>query len=114
MKRGAGTWWTVLAVGLVAGSGLERWAQSAGPVARASSSPDQASELLPLLTDTNEGKLLFLVDGKQKIVSVYEYTQRKSKFKLVAVRQVAADHQLSEFNNEPPNVAEIERLIRQK
>ena len=90
MKRGAGTWWTVLAIGLVAGSGLERWAQSAGPVARAASPPpEQAGELLPLLTDTNDGKLLFLIDGKQKIVSVYEYTQRKSKFKLVAVRQVA-------------------------
>lgn len=59
-------------------------------------------------------QFLYLIDPTQKVLSVYEFNPRSSKLKLSAVRHYSADHRLSEFNNEPPNVADIEKLVRQR
>lgn len=71
-------------------------------------------DLIAFTSDAANGtQLLYLVDPKQKTFSIYELDTRKSKLKLAVVRHYAADHQLAEFNNEPPQVGEIEKLVRQ-
>jgi hypothetical protein len=57
---------------------------------------------------------VYVLDPKQKVLSVYRFDARKEKLKLTAARRYAADHQLSEYNNEGTTVADIERLIRQR
>jgi hypothetical protein len=73
-------------------------------------------EIIAFASEVNGGanQALFFLDPKQKIFSIYDYDVRKGKLKLAAVRHFAADQQLAEFNNEPPYVAEIEKLIRQR
>lgn len=58
------------------------------------------------------GQLVYLIDQKQKVLSVYEFDGKKHKLKLAAVRHYAADHLLAEFNNEAPTVADVEQLVR--
>jgi hypothetical protein len=58
--------------------------------------------------------VVYVVDAKRQAVSVYTYDVRKEKMRLSAARRYAADHQLSEYNNEQPSVADIERLTRQR
>lgn len=57
---------------------------------------------------------LYLLDSRQKTVSVYRFDSRKERLQLSSVRHYAADHQLAEYNNDPPTVADIERLTRQR
>lgn len=74
-----------------------------------------APEVVAFTADAvNGGQVLYLIDPKQKVVSLYEFDTKKAKLKLAAVRHYEADQQLSEFNNEPPTVAEIEKLVRQR
>ena len=73
------------------------------------------SEMIALKSDLSPtSHLLYLIDSKQKVMSVYEYDSKKTKLKLAAVRQFSADHQLSEFNNEAPFVSDIQKLVRQQ
>lgn len=99
---GVGVWWA---------SGVALPKAAAGTAGAAS-----GGEIIAFASDVNGGanQALFLLDPKQKIFSIYDFDLRKGKLKLAAVRHFAADHQLAEFNNEPPYVAEIEKLVRQR
>lgn len=76
-------------------------------------SPDAG--MLAITKETSSGsQILYLIDPAQKVLSVYEYDPRKSKLKLAAARHYASDQLLSEFNNDSPHVAEIDKLVRQR
>ena len=98
-----------LAVGWLAGGGLrgERLAAQSA-----------SSEGVPALTvvqgPNGQEHVVYVLDGKRQAVSVYAYDVRKEKMRLSAVRRYAADHQLTEYNNEQPSVADVERLTRQR
>ena len=116
MPNGKATGLVVLLVGMAVG-----WAaasSSNGPQARVEASvagAGSSQELVAFATESpNAAQLLYLIDPKQKILSVYEFDSRKTKLKLAAVRHYSADHQLAEFNNEAPYVADIEKLVRQR
>jgi hypothetical protein len=71
--------------------------------------------MLAFTKETSTGaQILYLIDPSQKVLSVYEYDPRKSKLKLSAARHYASDQLLSEFNNDSPHVAEIDKLVRQR
>ena len=110
-----GTWKLVL-------GGLAGWAatmlasgwhapmQAAAPPASGS-----GGETIAVVSDPASGaQTVYVLDPKQKAFSVYVYDARKEKLRLAAARHFAADHQLSEYNNEQPSVADIERLTRER
>ena len=97
-----------LAVGWLAG-GLR------GDRLRAEGVSSEAAAALTVVPGANgQEHVVYVLDGKRQAVSVYSYDVRKEKMRLSAVRRFAADHQLSEYNNEQPSVADIERLTRQR
>jgi hypothetical protein len=77
-------------------------------------SSDAGTAMTVMPGPTGGEHVVYLLDGKRQAVSVYSYDVRKEKMRLSAVRRYAADHQLSEYNNEQPSVADIERLTRQR
>lgn len=73
------------------------------------------ANLVAITKDSGAGtQILYLIDPQQKVLSVYEFDARKTKLKLAAVRHYSADQLLSEFNNDSPHVAEIDKLVRQR
>lgn len=60
------------------------------------------------------GQVLYLIDPKTQVFSVYDVDPRKPKVRLAGVRHYQADHQLAEFNNDPPFVADIEKMLRSR
>ncbi|MGL5096950.1 MAG: hypothetical protein ACRDD1_15265 [Planctomycetia bacterium] len=93
------------------------WTNGGAAVVRAAPMTEPAG--LIALTASAAGsknalQLVYLVDPQAKVLSVYEYDAAKSKMKLAAVRHFGPDHQLAEFNNESPSVAEIESLGRER
>ena len=106
--------WILIAAGIALGwFGGRFWepATAQAGVAGAGATP----ELVAFASDLSSGgQALYLIDPKTKVLSVYEFDAKKSKLKLAAIRHYAADHQLSEFNNEQPFVADIEQLIKKR
>ena len=104
---------TALAAALVAG-----WLAGGGlrteRLQAQSASSDGAPALTVMALPNGQEHIVYVLDGKRQAVSVYAYDVRKEKMRLSAVRRYAADHQLSEYNNEQPSVADIERLTRQR
>ena len=114
MQRQPGKWIAMLAIGVGLGWGLAelssaRRAEAATPIAAGN-----AETAVFSAEKSANGQLVFVVDPRAQVLSVYEFDTKKSRLKLAAVRHYAADHQLSEYNNEAPNVADIEKLVRQQ
>jgi hypothetical protein len=100
--------------GLVAGVSLTVGLGRA-PSLTAGDPPARAGETIAFTTPSSSGgHLLYVIDGREKVLSVYEVDGKKSKLKLTAARHFQADHQLAEFNNEAPAVADIEALVRRR
>lgn len=117
MNRTHGKFAFVFVLGLGAGwLGLRSPGMADNPAeASVGGASSGASEIIAFTCDhEGGGKLFCLIDAKEKVLSVYEYGGAKSKLRLAAVRQFAADHQLAEFNNDQPNVAEVQRLVKQR
>src|SRR5262245_50493911 len=77
-------------------------------------SSDGGSAMAVLPGTVGGEHVIYVMDAKRQAVSVYTYEARKEKMRLSAVRRFAADQGLSEYNNEQPSVADIERLTRQR
>jgi hypothetical protein len=109
-KMGRGTALAAaVAIGWLAGGGFRP------ELMRAQNSNSEGSAALTVVATPNSADhVVYVVDPKRQAVSVYSYDVRKEKMRLSAVRRYAADHQLSEYNNEQPSVADIERLTRQR
>lgn len=102
----------ILVFGVVLGGLFSRPALFAPASAQAAIAGAGGETVAFVNESASGGQFLYLIDPKQKVLSVYEFDPRKTKLKLAAVRHFSADHQLAEFNNEPPMVADIERLVR--
>jgi hypothetical protein len=100
---------TALIAGWLAGGGLRTERLQAE-----TASSDAAPALTVMALPNGQEHVVYVLDGKKQAVSVYAYDVRKEKMRLSAVRRYAADHRLSEYNNEQPSVADIERLTRQR
>jgi hypothetical protein len=98
-----------LVVGWLAGGGLRTDRLRAESV-----SSEGSAAMTVVATPNGQEHVVYVLDGKRQAVSVYAYDVRKEKMRLSAVRRYAADHLLSEYNNEQPSVADIERLTRQR
>ena len=63
----------------------------------------------------DQAPLLFIIDTQTRTFSVYRVdAQKGGKTKLLSVRQYGWDQQLSQYNNEPPEVRDIEQMLRQQ
>lgn len=106
-------WAVVLGVGVTAGlvgafaAGMNSkpaWAQTTPPV---------NSDVIALTQNGPSGvQWIYLVDVRQRVLSVYEFEPKRPKLKLSAVRQFATDQELEEYNNDPPTVGEIRRFVQ--
>jgi len=54
---------------------------------------------------------LYLVDRKSGIITIYQWSQRERKLRLLAARNTTYDLQLDEYNTEP-SPKEIRQLVR--
>lgn len=111
MRKPNGMVFGAFAAGLVVGW-VSLYRQGTPTVEAAGASAASRGELIAISADAANGShVVYLIDPHEKVLSAYQFDPKKSRMKLSAVRHYAADHQLSEFNNEPPFVADIERLV---
>lgn len=105
----------MLAIGLWVGWIASSWS-GAGRVEAGVGRGESAGDLIALTSDLGGSGVqsLVLIDQPRKVLSIYEYDARKTKLKLSAVRHYAGDQELSEYNNDAPFVADIEKLVRQR
>lgn len=108
--------------GLIAGLALAWWGGGHGPTARAQgSTPGVESNGTIAFTSQVNGlssQMLYLIDTKTKAFAVYRVEPASSKtsgtLKLEAARKYEYDLKLSEYNNQPPEVSDIERMVTTK
>lgn len=109
--------WGVFAAGLAAGISLvmlmgTKSQTGSGLFDPLKAAQSEGNSLVAITSRTETGaELICLIDPQDKVLSIYEYDSKKTRLKLAAVRQFSSDHQLAEFNNEPPKVADIEKLV---
>jgi hypothetical protein len=105
-----------LVAGLLAGV-LLSWALSGrtAPAARAQAAGSNESGGTIALTSGGNGsaQMLYLIDTKTQAFAVYRVDPQNGKgaVKLEAARQYRWDLKLTEFNNQPPDVASIESML---
>lgn len=111
-----GRTWMALVAGMVLGGlACSGWLAQPTGTANAAATPGSSSDVIAITTDSPTGtQLLYLIDSRQQVFSVYEFDTKKSKLKLAAARGYAADHQLQEYNTESPTVADIEKLVHSR
>jgi hypothetical protein len=106
--------------GLVAGLILAWWAGGHGPTARAQGmvATPESNGTIAFTSSANgsSSQLLYLIDTKSQAFAVYRVESNNPKgsgtVKLEAARQYRYDLKLSEFNNQPPEVASIEAMVK--
>lgn len=116
MKRiGPSSHWTGCAVGLAIGVVLTGWL-----VGRPAERPLYADSFgggttRTIVEPTADGAhVVYIFDEARHSLCVYQFDPRKGRLRLAATRQLSADQQLLEFNNEEPRVSDIEKLSRQR
>ena len=66
-------------------------------------SAEPAGDLVVAATAMGEGSVVVcLVDRTKQRLAVYVADARRSRLKLLAVRDIAADWALTDYNNDPP------------
>ena len=106
--------------GLIVGLALAWWSGGHGPTARAQgvTSGSEANGTIAFTTTPtgSTSPLLFLVDTKSQAFAVYRVDPTGPKgsgtVKLEAARQYRYDLKLSGFNNQPPEVSDIEAMVK--
>jgi hypothetical protein len=107
------SWWG-------SGRGLPAHAQgiagSERPKAAAAATPAlESGGTIAFTTNTNgSAQLLYLIDTRSRAFAIYRVdpVNPKGTVKLEAARQYSFDLKLTEFNNQPPEVAAIESTVR--
>lgn len=106
--------------GLLVGLTVAWWGGGHGPTARAQAAvPAGDPSGTIAFTATSNGspaQLLYLIDTKQKAFAVYRVDPVGGKgggsVKLEAARQYKYDLQLTEFNNQQPEVSAVEGMVK--
>ena len=98
------------------GRGPSAFAQApAAPERARMASAGEASGTLAFTSSAGGmAQLLYLVDTKARAFAIYRIdpSNPKGTLKLEAARQYAFDLRLAEFNNQPPEVAAIESMVK--
>ena len=100
-----------LGVGLRASSdsGSAAGAQTAGPVAFA---PPAGSNVIVSATPMGDSSVVIcVVDTAKERLAVYVADARRSRLKLLAVRDISADWALTDYNNDPPLPKDVRARI---
>ncbi len=110
--------------GLAVGLALAWWGGGQGPTLRAQgagSSPPEAAGTIAFTTSAagSPSQMLYLIDTKSQAFAIYRVEPSGSKgsgssatVKLEAARQYRWDLKLSEFNNQPPEVHDVEAMVK--
>ena len=101
-----------MSVGLLASVALIGWGTS--PALRAETALPEGNQTAIVQNAADGSQVVYLLDGAERTLCVYQYDPRKGKLKLAAARHLRADQQLLEFNNEEPHVSDIEKLARSR
>jgi hypothetical protein len=99
-----------LALAWWAGGSRQATAQGGGPVAEANGTIAFTS------SSGGSSQLLYLIDTRSQSFAVYRVDPQASRgtgaVKLEAARQYRYDLKLSEYNNLPPEVSQVEQMVR--
>jgi hypothetical protein len=99
-----------LALAWWAGGSREAVAQGGGPVAEANGTIAFTS------ASGGSSQLLYLIDTRSQSFAVYRVDSQSARgggaVKLEAARQYRYDLKLSEYNNSPPEVTQVEQMVR--
>ncbi len=108
--------------GLAVGLALAWWAGGRGPTLKAqgaaSAAPVEAAGTIAFTTSSagSSSQMLYLIDTKSQAFAIYRVDPSNSKgsgsVKLEAARQYRWDLKLSEFNNQPPEVHDVEAMVK--
>jgi hypothetical protein len=99
-----------LALAWWAGGSRQATAQGGGPVAEANGTIAFTS------SSGGSSQLLYLIDTRSQSFAVYRVDPQASRgtgaVKLEAARQYRYDLKLAEYNNLPPEVSQVEQMVR--
>lgn len=84
------------------------------PTVQAQSAAEKGSSTAIVQNAADGSQVVYLLDGSERTLCVYQFDPRKGKLKLAAARHLRADQQLLEFNNEEPHVSDIEKLAHSR
>lgn len=105
--------------GLVVGVALAFWAGGRGVSAQAQVGvPGVEANGTIAFTSTTGGssQMLYLIDTRNQSFAVYRVDSQGGRgagsVKLEAARQYRYDLKLSEYNNQPPEVSQVEAMVR--
>jgi len=102
----------LLGIGLVVSGRSDSPAFAAGLV-RARPPGDGRANVVVSTTPLGEREVLIcLVDTARERLAVYLADGRRNRLKLLAVRDISADWELSDWNNDPPLPADIRARLR--
>lgn len=108
--------------GLIVGVALAWWAGGSGRRVEAQGTPptglraDPGGTIAFTSSAGGSSQLLYLIDTKERSFAVYRVESQSARgtgsVKLEAARQYGPDLKLSEYNNQPPGVGDVEAMIR--
>jgi hypothetical protein len=104
--------------GVLLGLALAWWAGGNRQVSAQSGAPVAESNGTIAFTSASNGssQLLYLIDTRSQSFAVYRVDSQSARgggaVKLEAARQYRYDLKLSEYNNSPPEVTQVEQMVR--
>jgi hypothetical protein len=104
--------------GVVLGLASAWWAGGSRPVAAQAGVPGAEANGTIAFTSSTGGssQLLYLIDTKNQSFAIYRVEPQSARgtgaVKLEAARQYRYDLKLSEYNNLPPEVGQVEGMVR--
>jgi len=100
-------------IGLVISGRPESLALAAGATGPGPSGDASANVVVSATSLGDREVVICLVDTARQRLAVYLADGRRSRLKLLAVRDISADWELSDWNNDPPLPREIRARLKQ-
>ena len=102
----------LLGIGLVVSGRSDSLALAAGVTGAGPSGAAPANVVVSATPLGERDVLICLVDTARQRLAVYLADGRRSRLKLLAVRDISADWELSDWNNDPPLPSDIRGRVR--
>jgi len=103
----------LLGIGLVVSGRSDSLALAAGATGAMPSGDARANVVVSATALGERDVLICLVDTARQRLVVYLADGRRSRLKLLAARDISADWELSDWNNDPPLPREIRARLKQ-
>lgn len=100
-------------IGLVISGRPESLALAAGATGPGPSGDASANVVVSTTSLGDREVVICLVDTARQRLAVYLADGRRSRLKLLAVRDISADWELTDWNNDPPLPSEIRARLKQ-